>query len=113
MDIIDQLSQMYVTVKNKNGAEDDPENAIEWYFKDSSIWTSAKCPCCGKTMYRKKYYNQKHPIMVGAHVEILDIELFKGYSYIIPLCEECNNKKENLQSFKIQLGYLKLAPHST
>ena len=99
-DIIDQLSQMYVTVKNKNGAEDDPENAIEWYFKDSSI-------------YRKKYYNQKHPIMVGAHVEILDIELFKGYSYIIPLCEECNNKKENLQPFKIQLGYLKLAPHST
>lgn len=112
MDILEQLSQSFVKVRNVEGHFDNPENAIEWYFQ-GDLWSSAKCPCCGKTMYRKKDFGQKHPIMVGGHVEILDIDLFKGHKYIVPLCEECNNKKTNLSPFKVQLGWLKLAPHST
>lgn len=111
--LIEQLSNSLVTVKNVvDTTNNDSQNLIEWYF-DNHPWSSMECPCCGKIMYRKKFFNQKHPIMVGAHVEILDIDLFKGQKYIIPLCEECNNKKDNLQPFKIKAGYLKIAPHST
>jgi len=111
MNIIEQLSESFVLVKNATGVEDNPENVIEWYF-NGYPWSSMNCPCCGKTMFRKRIFGQKHPIMVGAHVEVLGIDLFKGYKYIIPLCEECNNKKEKLKPFKVKCGFLKLAPHS-
>lgn len=106
MDLFNFITQSEVLVKNAVGEESAPDNAIEWYFQGYP-WSSMHCPCCGKIMYRKKYYNQKHPIMVGAHVEVLNIDLLKGNKYIIPLCEECNNKKEELQPFKIKLGFLK------
>ena len=111
-DLFEWLSEKDVLVKNASGQEDNPENAIEWYF-NGYTWSSANCPCCGKKMYRQKMYGEKHPIMVGAHVEILNIELFKDNKFIIPLCEECNNKKNNLQPFKVKFGWLKIAPHST
>ena len=111
--LLEKLSDSLVTVKNAtNTTENDSLDLIEWYFNNHP-WSSMPCPCCGKMMYRKKYHDQKHPIMVGAHVEILNIDLFKGYKYIIPLCEECNNKKGNLSPFKVRIGDLKLDPYST
>ncbi len=112
MELLEFISKELVEVKNVSGEYYDPGNAIEWYF-NKHTWSSAKCPSCGKRMYRKKHYGQKHPIMVGGHVEILNIDFFKGKKYIIPICEECNNKKNNLKPFKVPFGWLKIAPHST
>jgi len=60
-------------------------------------------------MYRKKDISQNpsfddKDVMVGGHVTS-----FWGEA-ILPMCKECNDKKENLESFWARLGDLKRVP---
>lgn len=101
-----ELLRIKVRVKNYVGHHDDTINWIDYYFNrmyHCPPFTSMKCPSCNKTMYLKRETEDvdNKDIMVGGHVTWM-----KGSKYILPICKECNDKKSNLPSFKVEFGRL-------
>lgn len=97
-----------VRVKNASNTTDEDQNWLEYYFSEKyhlKPFTSMKCPSCNKTMYLKRVQEDvdNKDIMVGGHVTWL-----KESTYILPICKECNDKKENLSPFEVE--YDKLCP---
>ena len=54
-------------------------------------------------MFRKRDNIYKHPIIVGGQVKDSLNNIF-----VLPICEECNDKKENLKPFEVRRGDLLL-----
>lgn len=112
MNLIKKLFGLKVNVKNATNTTDNSKNWLEYYFKTkykSEPFTSMKCPSCNKTMYYKKKSSNidDNSVMVGGHVTWIT-----GTEYILPICKECNDKKENLNSFKVEYGKLCQLPKS-
>ena len=104
------IKDTLIEVRNSETGNNALPNALEYYYKEKyniPVPSSSICPSCGKKMYRKKEYSncEDGDIMVGGHVESIIIPVLK---YILPICKECNDKKDNLDSFKVKLGYLLL-----
>lgn len=104
-------------VKNSVGTTGNPPKGynswLQWYF-NGNIPSSMKCPSCGCLMIRpNKFTNHKRlnskslPLMVGGHVEF---SILPHFHFITPICNECNDKKENLKPFYVKLGDLKHPP---
>lgn len=91
-------------VKNAVNTTDNSKNWLEDYFQQkykTPPFSSMSCPSCGKMMYHKQTLKcDDKSIMVGAHVE------WKGILYILPICKECNDKKENLLGFTVEADKL-------
>lgn len=97
---IDDYLNKEITVRNATTEDYSPvDNALELYYKKfpTHNWPSYKCPSCGNMMYRKRDNVDKHPIIVGGHLKNSLNNIF-----ILPICEECNDKKENLEPFKVR-----------
>lgn len=112
MTTLKEILQTKVPVQNVTQDPDDSDVWIEYYFKTkyrSTPFSSMKCPSCGKIMYRKKNFldiDDNH-IMVGGHVKIVHLP---DSEYILPICNLCNKKRENLAPFDVEFD--KLCPIS-
>lgn len=108
MGLLPNPSEWMFNVKNAETKDSEipDETCIDYYYsaKRISPKPTDTCPSCGKTMYRRKLYPNvpDNDIMVGGHVEHLN-GLFK---WILPICKECNDKKQNLPPFKVKLSKL-------
>lgn len=106
MELLPNPSEWEFTVKNAKTEDSEipSEVCIDYYYKTKKMPPKShdECPSCGKTMYRKKFYpnTPDKGIMVGGHVE------FYTFKWILPMCKECNDKKQALQPFKVKLGKL-------
>lgn len=105
-ELIKEFLDKEIEVRNATEKEyDSADTALELYYKQfpTRDWSSYKCPSCGNMMYRKRDNVDKHPIIVGGHLKNSLNNIF-----ILPICEKCNDKKENLEPFKVRRGDLLL-----
>lgn len=105
-------SSTLITVRNAiTGNSTVPDDTcLDYYFKIKNYHLSVMfCPSCHKLMFRKRVFpnTRDNNIMVGGHVELV---FFPQFKYIIPICKECNDKKQNLRPFKVELDRLCRAP---
>lgn len=96
--IIKRSDQHY---RNATSDEYQPlQNALEEYYnqRPTSERTDMNCPICGKRMY--KYYDDANGdgehlsrprYIVGGHI----FNKNDGLVYILPICNICNDEKEN------------------
>lgn len=113
MSIIDKFKNRKVFVKNaKQDEYTDISNALELYYEHFPTHrrTSAICPSCGEKMFRQKTFNdlliKKHPIIVGGHLKLHSSCFSEKQVYLLPICENCNNKKDNLKPFEVNISDL-------
>lgn len=109
MDKLHEFLNNKVSVKNAVNSLDNTTNWIEYYFREKykiAPPTSWKCLSCGKQIFLKKTSEdiKDNDVMVGGHV----VFIATGSEFILPICKECNDRKENLPPFKVE--FCKLCP---